>query len=61
MHEAWESMSEWTLVVADEAADEKARQFFLKLAESWRQVALSYEKQVCAIHCDRSPNVRFGP
>jgi hypothetical protein len=31
MHEAWESVSEWTLAVADEATDEKARQFFLKL------------------------------
>jgi hypothetical protein len=45
IQEAWTSVSECTLL-ANESSDEKARQFFLKLAKSWRQVALSYEELV---------------
>jgi hypothetical protein len=43
VREGWTSVAECTLL-ANESSDEKARRFFLKLAKSWRQVALSYEE-----------------
>jgi hypothetical protein len=40
--EAWKSVADCTLL-AQEASDAKARQFFLNLASSWKKVALNYE------------------
>src|SRR5512141_1434810 len=42
IQEAWRSVAECTLL-AQEARDAKARQFFLNLASSWKKVALNYE------------------
>ncbi len=42
IQEAWRSVSE-SMLLAEQATDAKARQFFLNLAGSWKKIALNYE------------------